>query len=130
MCPACAKPMVAFQYQGVEIDRCLDCAGTWLDAGELETMIELAGGATGRVSAALNRTVGDRKTNRRCPRCPRKLREFEIAPVHLDRCPHAHGLWFDHGEMAQLIHHFHDGEEGEVAHFFMDLFRNEFSKTD
>ncbi len=33
--------MVAFELEGVEIDRCLACEGTWLDAGELELIVEL-----------------------------------------------------------------------------------------
>ena len=53
MCPACKKPMVSFEFEGVEIDRCLECGGTWLDAGELELLTELAGVEPGGVSRAL-----------------------------------------------------------------------------
>jgi len=33
MCPACKEPLVVFELDGVEIDRCLRCGGTWLDDG-------------------------------------------------------------------------------------------------
>ena len=35
MCPACKKPMIALELEGIEIDHCLDCGGTWLDSGEI-----------------------------------------------------------------------------------------------
>ncbi len=40
MCPVCRTPMVAFEMDGVEVDRCVECGGTWLDAGEF---ISIAG---------------------------------------------------------------------------------------
>ena len=53
MCPACKEPMVVFELDGVEIDRCLRCAGTWLDAGEIEQLARLRGGAPDRLGTAL-----------------------------------------------------------------------------
>lgn len=35
--------MVAFELEGVEVDRCVVCGGTWLDAGELEMIAGLSG---------------------------------------------------------------------------------------
>ena len=39
--------MVAYELEGIEIDRCLCCDGVWLDAGELEMVTELAGADPG-----------------------------------------------------------------------------------
>ena len=128
MCPVCREPMVAFQLQGVEIDHCVTCQGTWLDAGELEQIGELAGAPGGDLSHALERSGEGRRSRRRCPRCPRRLREFELGrdpPAAIDRCPGGHGLWFDRGEMVTVVRSFADGEEGEVARFFGDLFRSD-----
>ena len=47
MCPVCREPMVALQLEGVEIDHCLACRGTWLDAGELEQLAEFSGADPG-----------------------------------------------------------------------------------
>lgn len=39
-CPLCAMPLEAVERQGVEIDHCRSCGGLWLDAGELNALIE------------------------------------------------------------------------------------------
>ncbi len=39
-CPLCAIPLKAVERQGVEIDHCPSCGGLWLDAGELDALIE------------------------------------------------------------------------------------------
>lgn len=132
MCPVCGEAMVAYELEGVEIDHCLSCLGTWLDAGELESITESAGVPSGTLARSLARHRGGRRTARRCPRCPRRLREFtlgEARPVLIDRCPWGHGLWFDQGEMREVIRSFAGGEEGEVARFFADLYRSENEAT-
>ncbi len=42
-CPVCAKPMVAFDYRGnnLELDACPDEHGFWLDAGEADRVREI-----------------------------------------------------------------------------------------
>ena len=35
-CPRCHDPLVEINYSGVKLDRCANCKGWWLDAGELE----------------------------------------------------------------------------------------------
>jgi Zn-finger nucleic acid-binding protein len=126
MCPHCKEPLVAFELDGVEIDRCVGCGGTWLDAGELEWIAEQAGVDPGPVSAALHagRRDGSR-TELTCPRCRRRMRQLVIGKdpaVELDRCPNEHGLWFDRGEVEHAVAAFAEGEEGAVAKFFADLF--------
>jgi len=129
MCPACGKPMVAYEWEGVEIDHCAFCGGTWLDAGEMEMILELAGLSPDGVEEALARATDRQRTRRRCPRCPLKLREIAINepdPVILDRCPRGHGLWFDEGEMENVIRTNTEGDEAVVARFLGDLFGYEF----
>ena len=124
MCPACREPVVTFELEGVEIDRCLRCGGTWLDSGEFEALVLSSGGtakgARGRISEALYRARGKRG-DRRCLRCPKRLEVVRINGVELDRCPRGHGLWFDRSELELLIGSFKDGEEGNVARFLGDL---------
>ena len=38
-CPKCGGNLAAEDYQGVEIDRCTDCKGIWLDPGEIEELV-------------------------------------------------------------------------------------------
>lgn len=126
MCPRCREPMVAFELEGIEIDQCLECRGVWLDGGELETITERAGVDAGPLTQAVHQqTKRGRRTDLKCPRCGRRMLAIELGdaqPVELDRCPLEHGLWFDAGEMGQLIEQFHQGEAGEVARFMADLF--------
>ena len=128
MCPKCREPLVVFELEGVEIDHCLSCGGTWLDEGELELITELAGVAPGPLSAALRAAPGGKHGNRRCPRCRRKLLLIHVGepkPIELDRCKLGHGLWFDRGELSELIGRFDEGESGAVARFFGDMYRSE-----
>jgi hypothetical protein len=37
-CPKCGAPLVAVQFRAVEIDKCSNCGGVWLDMGELEAI--------------------------------------------------------------------------------------------
>lgn len=130
MCPECGQPLVAFELRGVEIDHCVDCGGTWLDAGELEMITELAGVPSGELSRSLSDASSRGSGSRRCPRCDRKLRIIAVGDenaVELDRCPNGHGLWFDQGELRAVIERSHDSEEDSVAQFFADLYRTEFA---
>jgi len=38
-CPKCGGDLAIEDYQGVEIDRCSDCSGIWLDPGEIESLV-------------------------------------------------------------------------------------------
>jgi Zn-finger nucleic acid-binding protein len=119
--------MVAFELDGVEIDRCAVCHGTWLDHGELQLIARLAGVEPGGLTRALNEARGLRGGRRRCPRCVRRLDVVGIgqpSPLKIDRCPGGCGLWLDDGEMQQLIARFHDGEPGAVARFFSEWLGN------
>jgi Zn-finger nucleic acid-binding protein len=119
MCPACNEPMVVFELDGVEIDRCLKCAGTWLDSGELD---RLAGGGTpDRMGAAIAGATGGRKAERRCVRCSARMEEITVQGVNIDRCPRGHGLWFDKSEMETLIAAFRDGDGGAMARLLGEL---------
>lgn len=40
-CPKCGMEMIEIDYKGIEIDKCSECEGIWLDAGELEAVAKL-----------------------------------------------------------------------------------------
>lgn len=127
MCPKCGADLIVLELDGVEIDHCPECRGTWLDAGELELLCEMDGIQPGSVQEALYDTRAERKTQRRCPRCRRRMEGIALSGIELERCRYSHGLWFDQGEMRALIQAFasESGEQGRVARFFADLYRNE-----
>ncbi len=37
-CPKCGMELIEIDYKGVKVDKCSECDGIWLDAGELETI--------------------------------------------------------------------------------------------
>jgi Zn-finger nucleic acid-binding protein len=40
-CPKCGIEMIEIDYEGIKIDKCSECGGVWLDAGELEAVAKL-----------------------------------------------------------------------------------------
>lgn len=122
--------MAIFELDGVEVDRCLRCKGTWLDAGELDQLGRIEGLAPGRLTEAVEKLRGGRHGDRLCPRCGKRLQLVETAGIPLDRCPRGDGLWFDDGEMKQLIAAHQDGEAGAAARFFEGFFAADRNKGD
>ena len=35
-CPKCGMELIEIDYKGIKVDKCSECEGVWLDAGELE----------------------------------------------------------------------------------------------
>ena len=44
-CPKCGMELIEIDYKGIRVDKCSECEGVWLDAGELEPVSKL--GKTG-----------------------------------------------------------------------------------
>lgn len=40
-CPKCGMKLVEVDYRGLKVDKCTECDGVWLDAGELEAVAKL-----------------------------------------------------------------------------------------
>ncbi len=128
MCPNCRKPLMIVELHGVEMDYCLACRGVWLDSGELELIMELAGAQPGALATAVRRTDAERASRRRCPRCRRKMRVIRVGQdpaVELDRCRAGHGLWFDAGELATIVREYSGRDNAALACFFGDLFAHD-----
>jgi Zn-finger nucleic acid-binding protein len=122
MCPVCHIPLLTFEWSGVELDRCDTCGGTWLDAGELEILVEPDAGPD-PVAAAIRAAVDAGKTTRKCPRCGKRLAEARVDTrpgVVLDHCTRCRGLWFDRGEMEHLMEVF-GNTASPTARFLADL---------
>jgi len=41
-CPKCGMELIEIDYKGIKVDKCSECEGIWLDAGELEAVSKLA----------------------------------------------------------------------------------------
>lgn len=131
MCPECSEPLIVIELEGVEVDHCLKCRGTWLDTGELELLTEIAGAPPGPLHKSLLAGAAEERGTRRCPRCRRKMRRATIGarpPVELDRCPAGHGVWLDAGELATIVREFAGQPDAIVAHFLGDLYRHDLTE--
>lgn len=108
-CPHCKAPMLVVEYDGVELDHCAACEGTWFDQGELDLLLFDEGDPASEhvrpeTIAALPAAASD-EAARRCPLCRKAMRKVNIGlqgRVLIDVCPRGHGLWFDRGELADL----------------------------
>ena len=125
LCPVCNDDMLILEYDNVEIDYCNDCSGIWLDEGELELLLGSFDNDSPVIKALTEKVTSPRKTDRRCPVCDKNMLLVDIsvadnpAAVEIDKCPRNHGLWFDNGELQQII----ASAKGEpVAEFLSDLF--------
>lgn len=126
MCPHCKSEMVIFEFEGIEIDHCMECRGTWFDATELEHLNELAGVEPGRLTEALLGARKGKVDDLPCPCCKRPMRAVHVSDeLVLDECPLGKGIWFDQGEIRRFIEIFHEGEAGAVAAFLADLLKSE-----
>ena len=125
-CPVCQLDQIIVEYHGVELDVCLERCGVWFDAEELRQLFEVVEAPEalhaleGRL-APLKKRVPRAKDlpNRRCPRCRGKMVHVE-APgqpqaVVLDSCARGHGLWFDAGELEQVLRSKLEDDHGALA---------------
>lgn len=40
-CPKCGMELIEIDYKDIRIDKCSECEGVWLDAGELDTISKI-----------------------------------------------------------------------------------------
>ena len=54
-CPACNAPMDPINYEdhAVEIDKCLECSGIYLDDGELEQILSMSKEGSPRLTSSI-----------------------------------------------------------------------------
>ena len=109
ICPACKSDMIVVEHHKIELDYCTSCRGVWFDAGELELLLESAGleGVEPILAGLASSTEADSKEKKRkCPICIRKMKKVLVGQkpeILLDICPQGDGIWFDGGELAQMV---------------------------
>lgn len=57
----------------------------------------------------------------RCPKCDKALDEINIGKIHVDRCPHCGGIWFDKEELGAV----EDERDHNLAWLDFDLWSDE-----
>ena len=104
-CPVCNEPMIVLEYEAVEVDYCVSCEGIWLDSGELELLFGDAQACAEFMNGEQCDDLGKEK-HRRCPICGKKMHKVKTCgdnPITYDKCTRNDGLWFDKGELAQVL---------------------------
>ncbi len=108
-CPTCHNLMIVVEHENIELDYCPDCSGVWFDAGELELLLEatqLEGTSLTLDGILSSPEASSAEKKRKCPICGRKMKKATVGhepEVLIDACPWGDGLWFDKGEVGQLI---------------------------
>ena len=127
MCPGCKQPMIVLEIEGIEIDHCIACGGVWLDGGELELLLDAAD-SKNRLMAELAGGLEGKERSLRCPNCTKKMQKINYGKerkVLLDKCPQDHGLWFDKGELNDVIHLGNFAPDNRVYKLLNDVFGNQ-----
>jgi Zn-finger nucleic acid-binding protein len=100
-CPHCYELLFTVEYEGFEIDTCIECAGIWLDSGELEYLL---GMETGNEYIKSLKDASSLEKSKRCPICLKIMKTMTTdgRGIVLDQCME-HGLWFDKGELEKIL---------------------------
>lgn len=124
-CPVCKSPMIVFELEQVETDYCASCGGIWLDSGELEILLEDAQAAYQVLRSF--RPIKSDEAHRKCPICLKTMEKVAVGsaqpPLMIDRCPKQHGLWFDKGELADVLRCGKFDPNGKVATLLAALYQ-------
>ena len=133
-CPVCKVPMIIVEHEKIELDYCTKCLGVWFDAGELELLAERL--SLDKETLSLHEIWALPEANvteksRRCPICRKKMRKVYIGEetkVLLDICPIQNGIWFDSGEVSQVLSQLKSkgpatGKQGRVINFMGEVFK-------
>jgi len=54
-CPKCGMQLLEIDYKGIKVDKCSECEGIWLDAGELEAVSKLEKGGLDKLFSVFQR---------------------------------------------------------------------------
>jgi len=137
-CPVCKVDegvMIIVEHEQIELDYCTNCAGIWFDYGELDLLLDRLDLDSSAFSMDSIMALPDKQTKesvRKCPACKKKMRKVVVGSnpeVMIDVCPRGDGIWFDGGEVQQVIRQLVDtgpggsGEEGRVISFLGEVFK-------
>lgn len=54
-CPKCGMELIEIDYKSIKVDKCSECEGVWLDAGELEAVSKLEKSALDKLFTVFKR---------------------------------------------------------------------------
>ena len=110
-CPICKSDMIVVEYNNIELDHCNDCHGVWFDSTELELLLKSLNLDSHNLileDILKSPEAESAERKRKCPICRKKMKKITISDhlgILIDVCPQKHGLWFNGGEVVQLLKH-------------------------
>ena len=132
-CATCHDPMIVVEREHVELDYCPNDGAVWFDSGEIELLMETMGlESTDLESLHLVEEAVSKEKKHKCPECDRRMKKGALGHqpvIIIDACPAGHGLWFDSGEVGELIAHFaakqagDDDSQERVISFLGEVFK-------
>lgn len=108
-CPVDHIDMIVVEHHHIELDYCTTCRGVWFDSGELELLLETMGDSkavSGVLALFTPRETRSPEKKRPCPLCGKKMHKASVCKepeVLIDACPRGDGIWFDGGELGEVI---------------------------
>jgi len=117
--------MITLELEGVEIDYCTDCGGIWLDAGELELLLNEPDKAKHMLDSFKIDTFSTEKI-RKCPICDKKMQKIVVGSskptLLIDKCRRGDGLWFDKGELQDIFDRAELDKDNKIQKLLTDIF--------
>jgi Zn-finger nucleic acid-binding protein len=113
-CPRCGSELVSVEYDGVQIETCPDCAGEWLAAGELQTLVEhheevFTPKEISSIDAVNKENFTAEKDDQHelnCPQCENtpmdRFNYGDTSGIILHKCPACEGVWTDKGQLEKV----------------------------
>jgi hypothetical protein len=124
-CPVCKNAMITFELAEVEIDFCTTCDGIWLDAGELELLLGNPEKAK-HLLHSFKVHQNPHEKRRKCPICLKKMQKIIVAlstpALLIDKCPKGDGLWFDKGELQNVLKTGSFDKDNKITKLLTDMF--------
>lgn len=125
-CPVCKQSaMVTLELDEVEIDYCTQCDGIWLDKGELELLL----GEPQKAKDLLNSfqaDAGNAEKVLKCPICYKNMQKIIVgntkSKLLIDKCRKGDGLWFDKGELHNIVENAQLDENNKIKTLLTDMF--------
>ena len=124
-CPACKSAMITLELADVEIDHCVQCGGIWLDTGELEILMDDPLKAK-HLLDSFQETSAATEQPRKCPICEKKMVKIIVGrsepPLLIDKCRRTDGLWFDKGELRDILDRGELDKDNRIRCLLADMF--------
>ena len=120
-CPRCDVALNPTKLDGISVETCPACKGTWLDQTELSQLEATVEPDPAWREGTIEWKQRDGKLH--CPACGEEMESFDYRDdgVQLDTCKAQHGYWLDVGEgdavedaMKDRVHDLHRAQTAEI----------------